>query len=64
LSHGRLLNQTDTGTMAMNSCFGTLISGENTRGPYPPQCARNATRQRMYFARSWSARIGSSVVFT
>jgi hypothetical protein len=30
LSHGRLLNQTDNGMMAMNSCFGTRISGENT----------------------------------
>lgn len=37
LSHGRLLNQADTGMMAMNSCFGTRISGESTGGPRTPQ---------------------------
>ena len=48
----------------LNVGFRTRISGENTGGRSPPQCARKATPQRMYFARSWSARIGSSVAFT
>jgi hypothetical protein len=37
LSQRRLLNQTDTGTMAMNRCFGTRISRERTDGPQTPQ---------------------------